>query len=597
MENRIQFCKPEISTLTAKAELLVGDLIIDKINILQLARKLQPSEVLNFIKYSDKDGTLIIKKWNDNIETGKPFNNCCSIGIQIYKNRKPINIKFFSNGEVQIAGLNTIAQIDVLLMRMCTLLWDVDISIFSINNMSLSTGIIRSKIKNICTIMCDIHIKNEIIIDQFKFYNLVQNLNLSNMTCLFENQKTKQLQLHVKFNTWETLYIIFTTGHIKIYKTKSENELNMSIDYIKNFINKYYKKFIICDDIGRMINILKTPFDEALSPEWFKKRINYITASESYYAILNNPPYKSREDFIRTKIQSRKHTRYKTHPTEIMQHGIMMEYIAKKHYENSINSNNKLEYYIKIWDVGFHTRGICGSTPDGCIMKFRKFHNTSRHTNATNRKTKGMTLKDIESLSVDNLNTYRMNGILFETCLIEIKCPSNFKNVNDLKKDYPHYYCQIQTQLYVLKIPSCVFLTNKIVKFSQESDWKLDMYKNKNNNKYGIFVQIFMNDDSIKYLYPRDIYNCSRASVKNDINFQMKKSSIYTRQSIKSYKYIYWKFITSKRLVIYRQHEWFNRKKIKIQQIYQEIYDRRNENINDLFTPETDDEWDNVLDY
>lgn len=165
---------------------------------------------------------------------------------------------------------------------------------------------------------------------------------------------------------------------------------------------------------------------EQRSTEWHKQRVGLVTGS-SVGAILHLAPYATRDDVLRRMVRE-----YHGYPSEFQgnvatEYGTNNEPIALMHYEREYKNYVDKAYFVA------HENGWLGASPDGYIGG---------------------------------------DG------LIEIKCPfSRRKDALFISIDeQPHYYAQIQTQLFVSGRKWCDFYQwskygSKLERVYRDDNW------------------------------------------------------------------------------------------------------------------------------
>jgi putative phage-type endonuclease len=144
------------------------------------------------------------------------------------------------------------------------------------------------------------------------------------------------------------------------------------------------------------------------SDDWFNARVGRVTAS-NVGAILGLSPFRKRADVMRSMVREWHGALSEFTGNVATEYGNMNEHFARTDYQ--LVTGNMVE------TTGFHTHELwLGASPDGFI------HNK--------------------------------NGI------IEIKCPYGLRNGGEFKSinEQPHYYAQVQIQMFVTKTQFCDFM-------------------------------------------------------------------------------------------------------------------------------------------
>jgi putative phage-type endonuclease len=142
------------------------------------------------------------------------------------------------------------------------------------------------------------------------------------------------------------------------------------------------------------------------SDDWFNARIGRVTAS-NVGAILGLSPFRTRDQVMRAMVREWHGALNEFTGNVATEYGNMNEHLARTDYQ--LKTGNIVE------TTGFHTHDLwLGASPDGFI----------------------------------------------EDGIIEIKCPYSLRNGGEFKsiEEQPHYYAQIQIQMFVTKTPLCDFV-------------------------------------------------------------------------------------------------------------------------------------------
>lgn len=353
------------------------------------------------------------------------------------------------------------------------------------------------------------------------------------------------------------------------FKNMIKNEISM--DFIESInqndpidieINEYdfYCKKIDC--------ILNKNCCTQNSIDWYQKRSELITASNAAI-FLGESKYNTIEEGIKEKLEPKIFKK-----NDNMHHGIKYEKIAKMIYENI--------YDTKILDVGLilHDKYFfIGASPDGINDKLN------------NRKRKNKKIGE----------------------LIEIKCPKKRKILQKGKVDgeiCPHdYWIQIQLQLECCDLNKCDFWQCDIKEFTSFSDLKnnetitiISENDESNNNEYtnynvisdkinyyGCIIQlkpinINLEKDQKKkwyseYIYPEKIFKNIDDSRNWGMQIENNFENLYSSYKDKFVfnKLIYWKLINAHNTKIYRDVEWFSKNIIKLENVWNEILEYKND--------------------
>lgn len=197
------------------------------------------------------------------------------------------------------------------------------------------------------------------------------------------------------------------------------------------------------------------PTQKQRSPEWFKVRMDNITASA-----IHKVMHPELMDYYR-EIYEKCNTVVKQLNGAAVMHGVKYEDIA-------------LQIYIK--------RNNVNVLNFGCIT-----HSTIKHVAA----------------SPDGICDFSPNNPNYTGRMIEIKCPYS-RVINGIVPE--HYLYQIQQQLEVCDLEYCDFLECRIEEF--ESSESLFEYRETvinhsfDEDDYGVIIEYFTSDnDSLQYIY------------------------------------------------------------------------------------------------
>jgi len=347
----------------------------------------------------------------------------------------------------------------------------------------------------------------------------------------YENTGQKKLEVTYKLNDKiKYEYIIFTSAKININTTCELSQFNDCIEKLK-IILLYMKnnKPIVNDDYIRRTlryvkKVLNGNYYKQLSKEWRNTRENDITASVAEYFISDPVTW------IYNKIKP------KCKPNIYMLHGIIFENVAKLMIMKILNTNH---INIIIYDCGYYKKILkkigltLGASPDGLFFKIKRdISNKKAKNNKLLKNVKfssGICLHQ-KIFTADELHTLIDEDYIIDAGIIEIKCPTKYVNYTDMKKQCPKYYMQIQQQLYILKLPYCIFANMKIIRYDDKQQFISDI-KQKIYKYYGCIIEHID-----KYYYP-DVYirYYDISQMEKDI---YKKT--FKNKTIKNFKYIYW---------------------------------------------------------
>lgn len=279
-------------------------------------------------------------------------------------------------------------------------------------------------------------------------YKFIKSLDRNDINVVYKNTKNKPLQLRYTSKRGIVItYMILRTGKFNMTNIKDMEHMKEGYDFIHDFIKNNIKSFTLTDTISRAIDLINNNTKcVQRTKEWFEFRKSHITASTVGFIIMDNPPYKTYDEFIREKaLEILGHDIFVTN--DAMKFGTMMEPYAQKILVEILGNKNHVLY-----DTSVYEKGFIAASPDGLILKFNnKYHN--------------------------GFGFIKEN--IYDACLVEIKCPSNYKPViKSLKEEKPLYYWQIQQQLYVTDMKYCVFMNCKFILVDKEKyENELHKYK------------------------------------------------------------------------------------------------------------------------
>ena len=481
----IQFSQPHISTIVA-----LGCIYFEKtkdehntVDLKALCEDLQPINGITYLKYIGDieiekgvrrhptkkkkkpvvGTTVIVKK-------RKTFSNSCTIEFLIQEpttesmivddveyiretlaghfGTPPVilNTKIYSNGCIQITGAKNLRVVDLLLIKIA--------EIFSIlpNKENIFKKVLNPQFEKTAMIMCHMqtYVDETSRIDQRKLYHYInygyEPSRGEKILCTYDNTETSQLGIAYEYNGLQVNYYVFSTGKINITKLTNIDDMPIAFEMITKLLTTAGPENIFINDkIKKIIALLNVVTPPQKSEAWLNMRKGIVTASASQYAILKEPLYGTRDEYVKNKIlEVHDCIRYKFKGNIFTRFGEMMEPIAQTIYEPITTSNT---YFVNLYETGLHVRNeFVGASPDGVILKFKK-----------NRKSHPRSIPVGELLDIYT----RDNKFIIDAYLLEIKCPSNYKPIppgSTLKKAKPNYYCQVQTQLYVCQLDYCVWM-------------------------------------------------------------------------------------------------------------------------------------------
>lgn len=167
--------------------------------------------------------------------------------------------------------------------------------------------------------------------------------------------------------------------------------------------------------------------EKQLTPEWFEKRKGKITGS-SVGAILGLSPYQKPEDVMRRMVRDFHGAENEVKDNIVFQYGRLNEKFALADFED--------ETFLSVKETGFNVSEQyewLGASPDGLVG---------------------------------------------DDAIIEIKCPFSKRESSDFKsiKEMPHYYAQVQIELFCTNRKKAYFFQwskvgNKLETINIDNDW------------------------------------------------------------------------------------------------------------------------------
>ena len=175
------------------------------------------------------------------------------------------------------------------------------------------------------------------------------------------------------------------------------------------------------------------------------------------------------------------------------------------------------------------------------------------------------------------------DGITHDGIMLEIKCPISRK-ITGIPPH--HYWCQVQGQLEVCELDRCDFLECSIKEYENDNEelylndnYENDYTLNSFGNEKGVIAQFYRKDEK-KILYEYS----NVCIIGNDLN-EWKKNimNLYSYDdNIIFTKFSYWRLEEVSCIPIYRNQEWFNESKIKLENFWNKVLKYRELGINKL---------------
>jgi putative phage-type endonuclease len=303
------------------------------------------------------------------------------------------------------------------------------------------------------------------------------------------------------------------TSILSRLKLESEfNNFKKIIDY-----GKFDTNFI---DESKQVKYLKTrPQPEQRTEQWYKMRMQMITASEAFMALRSN----------------------------------IKSYILKKcGIGNKFMGNTATRWGQQYEDVA--------------VMIYEKY---------TKRKVTEFGLIQHPTLSIFGASP---DGITDDGRMLEIKCPYSRKLTGE---PLHHYWIQTQIQLEVCNLSKCDFFECTLKEYSDFDEW-IESQKQPFKEK-GVMVGYLTNDpDNRKFLYcPLNLSDKDMLKWVNNhtVDYELNKEEKYKEYDFR----VYWWLLKEVSLnTIHRDKEWFNANYSKFKDSWEKVLHYRKTGCEDL---------------
>ncbi len=161
------------------------------------------------------------------------------------------------------------------------------------------------------------------------------------------------------------------------------------------------------------------------------------------------------------------------------------------------------------------------------------------------------------------------DGITPDGIMLEIKCPVSRK-ITGIPPSY--YWCQVQGQLEVCELDRCDFLECSLKEYT-EDEFLADNYEgnyrlNKYGNEKGVVVEYFIKETK-SFFFEYSPVCMSAEEYKEWINYCENKYDSSKGIMISSYSY--WYLLEASCVPIYRNQEWFNDAKVKLELFWNDV--------------------------
>ncbi len=286
------------------------------------------------------------------------------------------------------------------------------------------------------------------------------------------------------------------------------------------YFEQYDRDYLV--DKSLQVKYLETiPLPKQRTPEWFKFRLDRITASD-LASVLNIGHYARPYDVLERKVTG--NMTYS--PNIYTMHGTKFEDVACRAYELRTGRN--------ITEFGClpHPKyEMLGASPD---------------------------------------------GISDEGIMLEIKCPYS-RTIKGFPPDY--YWTQMQLQLEVADLEVCDFLEVSIAEYPTQFEYIKDTQKDGNNSishdlEKGIVIEILLEDGKYEYMYPRFDVNVNEQLVEAES--MVNEIISQNRTDIASINTTYFYFKKYSCIRIYRDRDWFESILPKVYEFWSDVLTWRN---------------------
>jgi hypothetical protein len=166
------------------------------------------------------------------------------------------------------------------------------------------------------------------------------------------------------------------------------------------------------------------------------------------------------------------------------------------------------------------------------------------------------------------------DGISEDGVMLEIKCPVSRK-ITGIPPRY--YWCQVQGQLEVCELDRCDFLECKLKEYEDEEEYLFDSYNGNNElNEYGlekgIIAKFYIEEeDRFKFFYgPVNAVGEKLEKWKEEI-VEKHDKDFNENNNMVFHSFDYWYLEEISCVPIYRNQEWFNEAKFKLEDFWEEV--------------------------
>jgi hypothetical protein len=530
-----RFSEPYLSTSTTISSLFYSQ---NKSSYVKL-------DLLRNVIENNENSKIILTVYNNKSTV---FLNSLSFTLDDKSIENNYNIKLLSNGTIHMAGIRSEIDWEKCLTILGHELIQYDENIFSddINPCKVSINMINAHFSIISP--------ENIILNQQEIYKIIKELNRDDIICVFPNISIKQLQIimraeNIKNQSFDKITCtIFTSGKMNISTTYSFDHVNIGVNRIKNFLNKYIDKILLRDNISvayEMVFLRKRiPYKSIFSP-------NHILSSEVKYAIddseISGKKYLNNillHQFIKTRSSIK----------TIKTYSLKFRSIGPKIFKLYIKDNKKKYGYIYIkgiFNLSHNRYKSIHSSIRGILFKYKR-----------NKKKNNLKYENIyRDFSKSEIKAAIKKGIIVDASLIKIKILSGFRNKNeDIDKYIKSNLLQMQTDMFVSGIKLCEFSLMGMEEITLKE--YINIIRNDIDVYCGFFCKYYRKNkpsDQI-WIYPNYI-NVRKLlhiiKIKDAIDLKISKM-----KNILKYDFIYWKLHYIKNKTIIFDKKLFNNETI-----------------------------------
>jgi hypothetical protein len=334
--------------------------------------------------------------------------------------------------------------------------------------------------------MCHFKSPDTIEIDQVKMFKYIKSLNRYDLNPIFGNSKNKSLQIdYITSSLGNTItYMIFRSCKINMTNVKSDDNMMEGYKFITNFITENINHFAMNNYLMNILDIIIEDSDKGIeqgSEEWLQSRKNCITASDAFKVIMDNPPFGySLNSFIIDKAFYLRTGKSSFTGNAYTDFGHYFEPIAQQILVRHFNETKPFKSCL--YETGLiisKKTPFIGASPDGILLKFREDQNIKYDEKVDIVQLRNNIIANEKEIKSNS--KIKQQNIYLDVSLVEIKCPSKaFKHIEkSVLIEKPHYYWQMQQQMYVLGVNNTIFMQCLFKYYDSRDDYLMDV-----NRKY-----------------------------------------------------------------------------------------------------------------